>query len=114
MEALYRFKTKKEFIEEFGKDLERNVPGCWNHCMNKYFGLSVNEYCKELPKEDHRRRSPPNYIWVSEDGFWVFTMAMVVPLTNAQYIIKPCDCLAGCEKCNHTGEITKILPDSQN
>ena len=48
----YRFKTKEEFIKEFGKNWENKVTYGWSEDMNKFFGQPMKALDKLENEED--------------------------------------------------------------
>ena len=111
MSEPYRMKTKEELTAEYGPYLE-NVPGAWVSSMNCLFGIPLDD---NFIRTGISNNSKTDYVWHYTKGSFGITMAMVVPLKNARYIIKPCDCCDdGCPKCGYTRELTQILWDSND
>ena len=40
---IFRFKTKEEFINDFGEGLKKKIHMGWNEAMNEYLGEPIDE-----------------------------------------------------------------------
>ena len=84
----YRFKTKEEFITEYGEDWLKNINGCWNNSelygMNYLFGqelpitsyidLPTNWFEKNKDNDNFRIKVP---LIGRVDSNWKITVDMI-------------------------------------
>lgn len=76
---IFRFKTREEFIEEFGDDWENTILYSWDDNMNIWLGQSI-------PKTDNIKYLQ---LWIHDikyikRGNWSITRDMIKPITNEQ------------------------------
>lgn len=111
LKSIYRIKTKEEFRKEYGSSWRYKIPGSWTSEMDRFFGQIIDEkFMSTIQKI--KGYNECGYLW--HRGGFGFSLEMAVLLEDTRFIIRPCDCLAGCEKCDYTGEITSIFADSND
>lgn len=53
-DSKYRFKTREEFVEQFGNFWKDVLGGCWSYDMDRFFGMNfVQQYNTIIDKSNY-------------------------------------------------------------